>query len=133
MADVNQAQQTPQGGGDIPVFQNNPVMILVYELITCGLYGIYWNKKVAEVMNAVAGREVISPTIALVSGCCAPVNIYFYYLCSQCLGDLGKRIGKEEELKSKGTMLLVLGILFMPVAAMILQGHINELYGQPQA
>lgn len=118
---------------DIPVFKNDPIIVLVLGIVTCGLYLIYWNMKVAEVLNAVAKREVISPTIAIISGCCVPVNIYFYYLCGQALGDLGKAIGKEEELKNKSTLLLILGILFPMVAAMIVQGHVNELYDGPAA
>ena len=115
----------------IPVFKNDPVLVLVLGVVTCGLYLIYWNMNAAKVLNAVAKREVISPSVAVVSGCCVPVNIYFYYLCGQVLSDLGKAIGKEEELKGKGTLLLLLGIFFPMVAAMIVQGHINELYQQP--
>ena len=114
--------------GDIPVFRNNPVMVLLLSILTCGVYHIYWNIKVAEVFNAVGKREVISPTMAALSGCCLPVNIYFYYLCGHALADLGRAIGKEEQLRGKATMLLILGILFPMVAAMIVQGHINELY-----
>jgi Domain of unknown function (DUF4234) len=113
---------------EIPVFKNDPIIVLILGFVTCGLYLIYWNMKVAEVLNAISRREVISPVVAIVSGCCAPVNIYFYYLCGQSLGDLGRMIGKEEELKNKSTLLLILGIFFPMVSAMIVQGHINELY-----
>src|SRR3990170_1118522 len=87
----------------IPVFRNDPVVVLLLGIVTCGLYLIYWNMKVAEVLNKVTGKELISPAIAVVSGCCAPLNIYFYYLAGQALGDLGKLVGKEEELKGKAT------------------------------
>jgi hypothetical protein len=115
-------------GGSIPVFKNDPIMVVLFGYLSCGLYLIYWNMKMAEVLNAVSKKEVISQPIAIASGCCMPVNIYFYYLAGQCLGDLGKVIGKEEELKGKSTLLLVLGFLVSPVAAMIVQGHVNELY-----
>ncbi len=113
---------------DIPVFKNNPVMVLILSILTCGLYHIYWNIKAAQVLNAVAGREVIAPMVGALSGCCLPINIYFFYLCGHALGDLGRAIGKEEELRGKSTLLLVLGVFFPMVAAMIVQGHINELY-----
>jgi len=112
----------------IPVFENSPILVLVLGLLTCGLYLVYWNIKAAEVLNAVAGREVISPAIAVISGCCVPVSIYYYYLAGQALGDLGRVIGREQELSNKATLLLILGIFFPMVAAMIVQGHINELY-----
>lgn len=121
-------------GGDIPVFKVDPIMVIVFSFLTCGLYLIYWNMKAAEVINAVSKREVISPAIAVIAGCCLPVHGYFYYLAGQSLGDIGKRIGKEEELKGKATLLLALGIFFPMIAAMILQGHINELYSsEPKA
>ncbi len=112
----------------IPVFRQDPILVLVLGFITCGLYLIYWNIKMAEVMNAIADRELISPVISVLSGCCQPVHIYYYYLVGQMLGDLGQLIGKGDELKSQSTLLLVLGIFFPMVAAMILQGHVNEIY-----
>jgi hypothetical protein len=120
----------PAGRPDIPVFQNNPIMVLVLGFVTCGLYMIYWNMKAAEVLNKCSGRELISPTVAAISGCCLPLNIYFYYVAGQGLGDLGALIGKKEELQSKSTLLVILGIFVPAVAAMIVQGHINELYTQ---
>ena len=56
------------------------------------------------------------------------MGIYFFYLCGLSMGPLGRLIGKEEELKGKSTLLLLLGIFFPAVAALIIQGHINELY-----
>jgi hypothetical protein len=114
--------------GDIPVFKHSPVAVLLLSIVTCGLYHIYWNIKIAEVLNAVAKREAVSPTVAALSGCCLPLNIYFFYLCGDALGDLGRVIGKEDQLRGKATLLLLLGVLFPMVAAMIVQGHVNELY-----
>lgn len=111
----------------VPVFKNDPVMVLVLGIVTCGLYLVYWNMKTAEVMNAVVGRELISPVIAVISGCCMPVNVYFYYLCGQALGEMGELTGNPN-LKEKSTLLLILGIFFPMVSAMIIQGHINEIY-----
>src|SRR5262245_64621578 len=109
---------------DIPVFKNDPIIVLLLGLVTCGLYLIYWNMKAAEVLNAVAKREIISPAIAVISGCCLPVNIYFYYLCGEGLGELGKLLGKGDELKNKQILLMVLSLVGFPfVSAMIVQGH----------
>ena len=113
---------------EIPVFRNEPILVLILGFITCGLYMIYWNLKISEVLNKVSGREVISAPVAVLAGCCVPLNVYFYYLAGQSLADVGRLIGKEEELKGKSTLLLILGFLLAPVAAMIVQGHVNELY-----
>ena len=111
----------------VPVFKVDPVMVLILGFLSCGLYLIYWNIKVAEVINAVAGQVLISPAIAVLSGCCMPVNVYFYYQCGQALPELGK-LTNEQDLPSKSTVLIVLGIFFPMVSAMILQGHINRIY-----
>lgn len=118
-----------ESNDDIPVFRQDPIVVLILGFVTCGLYLIYWNIKAATVLNAVSRKQVISQAVAVLAGCCLPVNAYFYYLAGQCLRDVGKRINKEDELKSKGTLLLILGLFFPMVAAMIIQGHINELYG----
>ncbi|CAN5414328.1 hypothetical protein BH10PLA1_BH10PLA1_17100 [soil metagenome] len=115
---------------EIPVLRNEPILVLVLGLVTCGLYMIYWNMKTAEVLNKISGKEVIAQPVAILAGCCVPLNVYFYYLAGQSLADLGRMIGKEDELKGKSTLLLVLGFVLSPVAAMIVQGHLNELYDQ---
>jgi hypothetical protein len=110
-----------------PVFKVDPIVVLLLSIITCGLYLIYWNIKVAQVLNAVAEKEVISQPIAIFAGCCMPVNLYFYYLAGkEALPIVYQRTG--ETTKDQSTLLLILGFLFPMVAAMIVQGDINKLY-----
>ena len=119
--------ERPENYGVIPEFRVDPIVVLLLGFITCGLYLIYWNIKVAQVLNAVAGKEVISQPIAIFSGCCMPVNLYFYYLAgNEGLPKVYERTGERE--KDQSTLLLILGFLFPMVAAMIVQGDINKLY-----
>lgn len=114
--------QTP-----IPVFKVDPILVFVFGLLSCGLYLIYWNIKAADVLNAVAEREVISQPIAIFAGCCMPVNIYFYYLAGkEGLPKVYERTGELQ--KDQSTLLIVLGLFFPIAAAMIVQGDINRLY-----
>jgi hypothetical protein len=111
----------------IPVFKVDPIMVLVFGILSCGLYLIYWNIKVAEVFNAVAEKEVISQPVAIFAGCCMPVNLYFYYLAGkEALPKVYQRTGEPN--KDQSTLLMILGFLFPVVAAMIVQGDINKLY-----
>ena len=111
----------------IPEFKVDPLIVLILGFITCGLYLIYWNIKAAEVMNAVAEREVISSPIAVFAGCCYPVNVYFFYLAGKDgLPQVYKRIGYPQ--KDDSMLLLILGLFFPMVAAMIVQNDINKLY-----
>jgi hypothetical protein len=111
----------------IPEFKVDPVLVLIFGFLTCGLYLIYWNIKVAEVFNAVAEREVISQPIAVFAGCCYPVNIYFFYLAGkEGLPKVYQRSGSAQ--KDDTVLLLILGFLFPMIAAMIVQSDINKLY-----
>ena len=111
----------------IPEFKNDPIVVLILSLVTCGLYLIYWNIKIAQVMNAVNEKETISQAIAIFSGCCLPINIYFYYLIGKdCMPNLYKKIG--EDPKDQSVLLLILGFIFPMVAAFIVQGEVNKLY-----
>lgn len=119
----------PDNRRPMPEFNVDPIIVLVLGIITCGLYLIYWNIKIAEVINAVAEREVISQPIAIFSGCCMPVNLYFYYLAGkEGLPKVYERTGEPQ--KDQSTLLLILGFFFPMVAAMIVQGDINKLYNK---
>jgi hypothetical protein len=111
----------------IPIFKNDPIIVLILGIITCGIYLIYWNIKTAQVLNAVAEKEIISQPIAIFAGCCFPVNIYFYYLAGK--DGLPVLAEKTNQPKNDQTLLLlILGLIFPMVAAMIVQGEINKLY-----
>lgn len=113
----------------IPLFKNEPIVVLILGVLTCGLYLIYWNIKAAEVINAAAEREVISQPIAIFAGCCLPINLYFYYLAGkEGLPKIYEKTGQAS--KDQSVLLLILGFLFPMVAAMIVQGDINKLYEQ---
>lgn len=124
---TNQPEKWNQPTGNIPVFKMDPIIVLLLSFVTCGLYLIYWNIKVSEVINAVSGREVISTPVAVFSGCCMPANIYFYYIIGkEGLPNVYKRTGELD--KDQSTLLLILGFFFPFAAAMIVQGDINRLY-----
>jgi len=125
--EVNTTESWNSPTPNIPYFKVDPVAVLLLGFVTCGLYLIYWNIKVADVLNAVAEREVISQPIAIFAGCCSPVNAYFYYLAAKDgLPKVYQRIGHPQ--KDESTLLLILGFFFPMVAAMIVQGDINKLY-----
>lgn len=125
--DTTTTQDQLNSQSPIPYFKVDPIMVLVFGLLTCGLYLIYWNIKAAEVLNAVAEKEVISQPIAIFAGCCTPINMYFYYLAGkEGLPKLYERVGEPQ--KDQSTLLMILGFFFPMVSAMIVQGDINKLY-----
>ena len=111
----------------IPQFKVDPIMVLLFSFLTCGLYLIYWNIKVADVINSVADREVISQPIAIFAGCCYPINVYFFYLAGkEGLPKVYERTNSPQ--KDDAILLLILGLFLPMVAAMIVQSDINKLY-----
>ncbi|MGZ9677340.1 DUF4234 domain-containing protein [Flavobacterium sp. GNP001] len=121
----HEAWNTPRKS--IPVFKVDPLLVLILGFLTCGLYLIYWNIKVAEVFNAVSERQVISQPVAIFAGCCYPVNIYFFYLAGRdALPDVYTHAGVPQ--KDDTVLLLVLGFFFPMIAAMKVQNDINKLY-----
>lgn len=122
---TNETWNTPNN--PIPEFKVDPIIVLLLGFVTCGLYMIYWNIKVAEVLNAVAEREVISQPVAIFAGCCYPVNVYFFYLAGKDgLPLVYHRAGVPQ--KDDTVLLLILGFFFPMIAAMIVQSDINKLY-----
>jgi len=121
---TNEDWNTPQN--NIPYFKVDPIVVLALGIITCGLYLIYWNIKMAEVLNAVNNKEVISPTIAIVTGCCG-LNLFFYWLVGRDgLPKVYELTGQPN--KDDSTLLLVLGLFFPMISAMIVQSEVNKLY-----
>jgi hypothetical protein len=120
-----EAWNTPNN--PIPVFKVDPILVLILGFLTCGLYHIYWNIKVAEVLNAVAEREVISSPVAILAGCCMPINLYYYWVAGkEALPKIYELTGQPQ--KDESVLLMVLGFFFPMVSAMIIQGDINKLY-----
>ena len=53
---TNPNENWNQPNNNIPVFKVDPIVVLLLSFITCGLYLIYWNIKIAEVVNAVSNK-----------------------------------------------------------------------------
>lgn len=112
---------------NIPEFRRSPLVVLLLGFFTCGLYMIYWNIKMAKVMNAVAGKEVVSEVMAVFCGCIYPLNIYFFYVIGRdCLPAVYEFNGEPD--RDDSLLLLLLGAFFPMVAAMIVQGEVNKMY-----
>lgn len=87
--------------------------------------------KMSKVLNDIAGKEVISQPIAIIAGFCGPLNGYFYYLTGSEVMPKIYAANNEPE-KDQSTLLVILGLIFPMVAAMIVQGEINKYYNSTQ-
>ena len=126
MHEVTKQEEWNTQKPNLPFFKVDPVMVLIFGFLTCGLYLIYWNVKAAEVINAANEKEVVSPTIALITGCCG-LNLFFYWLVGRDgLPKVYQLTGQPQ--KDDSVLLLILGFFFPMIAAMIVQSELNKLY-----
>lgn len=111
---------------NIPYFKVDPLVVLLLGFFTCGLYLIYWNLKISEVINAANQREVISPIVAILTSFCG-LSFFFYWLVGR---DGLPKIYEltNQPLKDDSVLLLILGFFFPMITAMIVQSEINKLY-----
>lgn len=126
MNEINSTETWNNPKPNIPVFKVDPIMVLIFGILTCGLYLIYWNLKAAEVVNAVNKREVISPLVSIITFCCGLSLIYFWIMGKDGLPKVYELTGQPQ--KDDSVMLLILGFFFPMVAAMIVQSDLNKLY-----
>jgi hypothetical protein len=78
------------------------------------------------VLNAVSEREIISTPLAIVSGCCLPLHVYFYYIVGKDVLPKVYQITGELK-KDQSTLLIVLGFFFSIATAMIVQVSFSSL------
>ena len=72
----------------------SPVMVIIFSIITCGIYYIYWLYTVMDDLNKAADREIINPVLFLILGIfCGPFVYYIFYTVDRNLGELSRNEG----------------------------------------
>jgi Domain of unknown function (DUF4234) len=122
------------GGGFGPGLQivgvkRDPVMILVYTLITCGIYGIWWwYTMMTEVKNAL-NRQDINPVMELVLSL-VTCHIYMIYLCykyPKLMLEMQQRAGMPPNDIS--TICVILPLFGVTIVSLILmQTELNKIW-----
>jgi len=51
----------------------NPIMVIVLSIVTCGIYAIYWLYTSLTELNKIAGKEVVNPILGAII---APYGLY---------------------------------------------------------
>jgi len=109
-----------------------PVLVLIYYLITCGLYGIYWHYKVSEEVQLALGRvDEVSPgmEVLLIIVTCGIYGIYWWYKYGKMVAELRAR---NNLLPNDNSLLYVLLYVFAGVGGMInpviMQSDLNQVW-----
>jgi hypothetical protein len=111
-----EAPGAPAAPGDVPVFENSPVLVAILGIVTLGFYMLYWCPKAAAVLNAITKGKQIGSVMAILAGLnfCTPATIKFYWRAAGALGE---------------NKILMLLLSFIPmIAAAVVQSKINRLY-----
>ncbi len=117
------------GGGLFAVGEKrDPVMVLVFTLLTCGIYGWYWWYTVADDMKNALRREDINPMMDIVLGfvTCGIYLIFLYYKYPQMMLEMQDRVRLPRNDIS--TVTLLLGIFFPLAAIFIIQTELNKIW-----
>ena len=71
-----------------------PVQVILFSLITCGIYAIFWYYTIMDDLNKARGKEIMNPVLFLIIGLlCAPVLYYILYTVDKNLVQLSQEEG----------------------------------------
>ncbi len=96
----------------------NPVMVLVFTMVSCGFYGLYWLWTSMQELNAGLGEERFNPVkeIALSMLTCGAWGYWLLWRIAESVTELQRRWGVEPQFDAPilfVTNLAGLGLFFM--------------------
>jgi len=107
----------------------NPIMVIVYSMITCNIYGIWWYYTVLTELKNFTQDEEINPTtnviLLLVLGC-----VWMFILPYK----MGKWIAKAQRMaglpeEDKSTTWLIMSLLCLSIfVTYMIQGELNKIW-----
>ncbi len=105
---------------------------VILTIVTCGLYGLWWQYKQMEILNAWHGREEYSFLTYLILSfiTCGIYAVYYEYKMAQGINEIQHRYGYRvnENLALLCVLLSICSVGVLSLA--IQQSDINDLYGE---
>jgi hypothetical protein len=137
-----QQQSVPVWGGEAAMQQQygragllsvgekrDPMMVVLFTFLTCGIYALFWwYSVITEIKNAL-GRDDINPTmeIVLVFVTCGIYGFYLYYKYPQLMMEMQDRAGRPRNDISMTTLLLaIFGLAVISIP--IMQSELNNIW-----
>jgi hypothetical protein len=108
----------------------HPAAVIVFTIITCGIYALVWEYKFSKEIKAYLGNENINPGLEVfLSFICFPYIIYWSYKTGKLMTDIQKKASLPQEDNS--VLYLVLALFgFFIVNMAILQDSINKVWAE---
>ncbi len=107
--------------------KRNIALCIIFTLITCGIYGIYWYVCLADEINTVSGVQDTSGILVLLLTVvtCGIYGLFWAYKCGEKI-DTAKR--NRGMASSNGGILYLLVYIFGGIIAYaLIQNEINNL------
>ena len=99
----------------IKIKKRNPAFVIIFSIITFGLYTIYWAVKTKNEINSL-GADIPTALLLII-----PIaNFYFWYKYADGFSTYVKK-------DNKGILWFLLYFLLPPVAMIIFQVELNKL------
>lgn len=108
------------------VNQKNIALCIIFSLITCGIYGLYWYVCLTEDTNAIAGESDTSGGMALILTIitCGIYGLYWAYKRGEKIDKAHQNRG--ESAGNGGVLYLILYIFGGIIAYALIQNEINK-------
>jgi hypothetical protein len=109
----------------------SPAEVIIFSIITCGIYHLYWIYKSAEEMKNYLNTTNSPGTELVLCIFCFPYQYYWFYKQGKNLAEASKRAGLPSEDNS--ILYLVLVILGLGIVnAAIMQSNANKIWEAQQ-
>lgn len=109
--------------------RREPVLVLIFSIITCGIYYLYWIYQTTDELGAYLQNDNNPVLDLLLCMFCAPYQIYWMYKISRQAAEAQEKAGNTR-ITDNAVLNLILTIFGLGiVASMILQSSINEVNG----
>ena len=105
---------------------------ILFSLLTCGIYGLFWQYKQIQVLNAWLGREELNflTWLGLSIITCGLFALYYEYKMARALNEIqesnGMRVNDDLALLCVGLAIFSFGLVSMAIQ----QDEINKFYGE---
>lgn len=107
----------------------SPVAVLLFSIITCGIYNLYWIYKVSQETQNYSGKQTLTPAVELLL-CMFTFGIYYIYWnykYGKLIADCHKQAGLRAEDNSILYLILVILGLGL-VNSLIMQSSLNKVW-----
>ncbi len=106
----------------------SPASVIIFSVLTCGIYTIVWIYKFGSELKAYSGKEDLDPGLdLLLSIVCFPYIIYWSYKYGKAMEDAQKKAGIASSDDS--LLYLILSLLGLFVVTMaIMQSNMNKVW-----